>query len=115
MASVGQTVRFSVQVSGVPKPEVCWYKDPQILLASKPCCVRLFHDDEDYNLMLLDLLSEDGGTYSCEAKNDYGVATSSALLTVEGVYAFIIGCDWMVFTPPPNAHVTLMFMSGIHS
>lgn len=34
--------------------------------------------------MLLNVLAEDAGTYSFEAKNEYGEATSSAPLTVEG-------------------------------
>lgn len=100
VVSVGQTVRFSAQVSGVPKPQVCWYKDPDVLLVSKPCCVRIFHDDEEYTLMLINLLSEDSGTYICEAKNEYGEATSSALLTVEGVYVFIH--DATGSPPPPT-------------
>lgn len=85
MASAGRAVRFSVQVSGLPKPEVCWYRDSQALIPSDTC--KFFHDDEEHTLMLLNVLTEDAGTYSCEARNDYGEVTSSAPLTVEGTSA----------------------------
>lgn len=85
VVSAGRAVRFSVQVSGLPKPQVCWYRDSQALIAGDTC--KFFHDDEEHTLMLLNVLAEDAGTYSCEAKNEYGEATSSAPLTVEGTSA----------------------------
>lgn len=90
MASAGRAVRFSVQVGGLPKPEVCWYKDSQAVIPSDTC--KFFHDDEEHTLMLLNVLAEDAGTYSCEARNEYGEATSSALLTVEGTSAAAVAC-----------------------
>lgn len=85
MASAGRAVRFSLQVSGLPQPQVCWYRDSQALIASDTC--KFFHDEEEHTLMLLKVLAEDAGTYSCEATNEYGEATSSAPLTVEGTSA----------------------------
>lgn len=85
MASAGRAVRFSLQVSGLPKPQVCWYRDSQALIASDTC--KFFHDEEEHTLMLLNVLAEDAGTYSGEAMNEYGEATSSAPLTVEGTSA----------------------------
>lgn len=84
MVSAGRAVRFSVQVSGLPKPQVSWCKDALALTTSDIC--KFFHDNEEYTLMLLNVFTEDAGTYSCEAKNEYGEATSSAPLTVEGLY-----------------------------
>lgn len=83
MASAGRAVRFSVQVSGIPQPQVSWSKDSLALASSDTC--KFFHDQEEHTLMLLNVFSEDAGTYSCEAKNEYGEATSSAPLTVEGM------------------------------
>lgn len=85
MASAGRAVRFSLQVSGLPKPQVCWYRDSQALIPSDTC--KFFHDDEEHTLMLLNVLAEDAGMYICEAKNEYGEAASSAPLTVEGTCA----------------------------
>lgn len=86
MVSAGRAARFSVQVSGIPKPQVSWSKDSLALTTSDTC--KFFHDDEEYTLMLLKVFTEDAGTYSCEAKNEYGEATSSAPLTVEGMYTW---------------------------
>lgn len=78
----GRTVRFSVQVSGLPQPQVSWYKDSQALVTSDKC--KFLRDGDEHTLLLLDVFPEDAFIYSCEARNDYGEAASSAALTVEG-------------------------------
>ena len=78
----GRSVRFSVQVSGLPAPQVSWYKDSQALSISENC--KFLHDGNEHALLLLEVFPQDATTFSCEARNDYGEATSSALLTVEG-------------------------------
>lgn len=80
----GRSVRFSTQVSGLPPPQVFWYKDSEVLSTSYKC--KFLHDGDEHTLLLLEVFPEDAGIYSCEAKNNYGEVTSSASLTVEGTY-----------------------------
>ena len=71
------------EVKENPVPQVTWLKENSSLPADK----RIMQSRGD--LVIRDVMSEDGGVYACRAKNILGVVTSSATLTVQGNFLLI--------------------------
>ncbi|CAH3184247.1 unnamed protein product [Porites evermanni] len=67
------------EVKGNPVPQVTWLKENSSLPADK----RIMQSRG--GLMIRDVTSQDGGVYTCRAKNILGVVTSSSTLTVQVV------------------------------
>ena len=74
---------FQCKVKGNPKPQVTWLKQNSSLREDK----RIVQSRG--GLMITDVTSQDGGMYTCKAKNILGVKTSSATLTVQGEISLI--------------------------
>ena len=66
------------QVRGNPIPQITWMKENFSLSVTK----RI--QQSRGTLMITTVTSEDGGMYTCQAKNILGVVRSSATLTVQG-------------------------------
>ena len=77
---VNETGMASLQcgVKGNPTPQVTWMKQN----SSLPFDKRIIQSRG--GLMIRDVTSQDGGVYTCRARNILGVMTSSATLTVQG-------------------------------
>ena len=74
------------EVKGNPIPQVTWLKENSRLTADK----RIVQTRG--GLMIRDVTSQDGGVYTCKARNILGVVTSSATLTVQGNTPFYFVC-----------------------
>ena len=75
------------EVKGNPVPQVTWLKQNSSLPTHKPIM------QSRGGLMIRDVTSQDGGVYTCRARNILGVVTSSATLTVQGkCLVFIFHC-----------------------
>ena len=77
---VNETGIASLQckVKGNPTPQVTWIKQN----SSLPLDKRIIQSRG--GLMIRDVTSQDGGVYTCRARNILGVKTSSATLAVQG-------------------------------
>uniref|UniRef100_A0A8C8AEP7 Ig-like domain-containing protein n=1 Tax=Otus sunia TaxID=257818 RepID=A0A8C8AEP7_9STRI len=84
----GTDAHFRVRVVGKPDPECQWFKNGVQIERTDRC--KFLHDAQEYTLLLIETFPEDAAVYTCEAKNDYGVATTSASLSVESEFPMLI-------------------------
>ena len=76
----GCSTRFDVKVTGMPEPDVVWYKDGQRLQQDNR--VEIIHDDDTSALILKYGKLEDAGDYTCVAQNTAGNEKSLATLHI---------------------------------
>ncbi|XP_006888651.1 PREDICTED: nexilin isoform X1 [Elephantulus edwardii] len=77
----GEPVRFTVKVTGEPKPEVTWWFEGEILQDGED--YQYIERGETYCLYLPETFPEDEGEYMCKAVNNKGSAASTCILTIE--------------------------------
>ena len=78
----GEVARFHARVSGMPKPEISWFHNQQLV---KPTKNVVFHFDEMTTiatLIIVDAFSEHAGQYTCKATNNAGEAVCTATLAI---------------------------------
>jgi sulfate adenylyltransferase subunit 1 (EFTu-like GTPase family) len=84
--SEGDTVSFTLNVHGHPKPEVEWFKDDDKV--SSGGNYRITQDGGKHELRLQNMTIEDSGIYKCVATNDEGVDERIFKLDVDGKAKF---------------------------
>ncbi|XP_054689004.1 nexilin isoform X7 [Grus americana] len=77
----GEPVRFTVKITGEPKPEVTWWFEGDMLQDSED--YQYIERGETYCLYLPETFPEDEGEYMCKAVNNRGTSASTCILTIE--------------------------------
>ena len=77
----GDDTRFEVEITGVPKPDVNWYRGRDKIVDGGR--FEISEKDNVYSLVIKDTNPDDAGSYKCVAKNEEGEVTSRAALAVK--------------------------------
>eukprot|EP00062_Callorhinchus_milii_P003417 gi/632940668/ref/XP_007885442.1/ PREDICTED: nexilin isoform X1 [Callorhinchus milii] len=76
-----EPVRFSVKITGEPKPEVTWWFEGEMLQDCED--YQYIERGDTYCLYLPETFPEDEGEYMCKSVNARGTAASTCILTIE--------------------------------
>lgn len=78
----GYTIQLECKVDGLPRPQITWFRQTQIILPSPD--FQMYYDDDNVACLIIrEVFAEDAGTFTCVAKNAAGFASNSTELTVE--------------------------------
>ncbi|XP_034092915.1 titin-like [Gymnodraco acuticeps] len=78
----GSQVRLDVRVSGIPLPQVRFFREGAEIQSSPD--FRILTEGEMHSLLIAEAFPEDSGNYSATATNSSGRATSTCELLVQG-------------------------------
>ena len=81
----GKSATFTAEITGMPRPEVTWYKNYREVFSGRHYEVK--QDGTTYTLVIKKTGESDIGGIECSVKNKFGSATSRAMLDVEGIYS----------------------------
>ncbi|XP_051969741.1 LOW QUALITY PROTEIN: obscurin-like [Xyrauchen texanus] len=81
-AELGQTVKLACKVTGVPKPQVMWYKDGRAVDVD-PHHIIIEDPDGSCTLILDNMNADDSGQYMCFATSSAGNASTLGKITVQ--------------------------------
>ncbi|XP_043850683.1 striated muscle preferentially expressed protein kinase isoform X2 [Dromiciops gliroides] len=76
----GETARFAVVVEGKPLPDIMWYKEEALLEESSH--VSFVYEESECSLVVLSTGPQDGGVYTCTARNLAGEVSCKAELAI---------------------------------
>ena len=78
----GSQVRLDVRVTGIPTPVIKFYREGAEIQSSAD--FQIVQEGDLYSLLIAEAFPEDSGTYSVNASNSSGRATSACELLVQG-------------------------------
>ncbi|XP_029139629.1 obscurin-like [Protobothrops mucrosquamatus] len=78
----GEMAKFQATIEGHPQPVIGWFKGISLLLDSERICQS--KEGTSYSLILYNAQAEDGGVYTCMAKNAGGEVVCKAELVIYG-------------------------------
>ncbi|XP_056663531.1 striated muscle preferentially expressed protein kinase isoform X4 [Monodelphis domestica] len=76
----GETARFAVVVEGKPLPDIMWYKEEALLEESSH--LSFVYEESECSLVVLSTGPQDGGVYTCTARNLAGEVSCKAELAI---------------------------------
>ena len=87
-AADGDKVTLECSFSGVPEPQMSWYKGRRAVRPSRD--VVMTTAGGTATLCLREAIPSDSATYKCTAQNDAGSVDTSCILTVKGQWNFTV-------------------------
>src|SRR6218665_308489 len=98
----GDSVRFAIRVSGIPAPEVQWFRNGKAIVNSPD--FEVLHEGDVHSLHIPEVFSEDAGKYTVKAENTAGHTQCTAELIVEGNFTqSLCGWGWYWKIPYPTS------------
>ncbi|PIK60965.1 putative titin [Apostichopus japonicus] len=68
----GSAARLDCKITGIPEPEIRWFKDHKEVQDGQHYSFEYGDDNETYTLVIQEAFLEDAGTYTCQASNLVG-------------------------------------------
>ena len=82
----GDAVEFVAKVTGSEPIQTKWMKDRNVINSSD--IYKMTYEKGTAKLTIAECFPEDAGNYSLEAKNQHGMASCTASLTVKGMFKY---------------------------
>ena len=81
---------MSCQATGTPNPVIYWQRDTSRNIMYQKSELGRFKVTDDGSLIISGVLTDDAGTYHCNAVNNDGMITAAARLDVSGRWTMVV-------------------------